>query len=81
MRNYYLYGERNLSGERIFQARKERKLSQEKLAEQMRERGVDIDRMAISSIENRERTVNDYELVAFSEIFGVSLEWLIGKRH
>ena len=80
MRNYYLYGERNLSGERIFQARKERKLSQEKLAELMRQRGVDIDRMAISSIENRERSVSDYELVALSEIYGVSLAWLMGRE-
>ena len=80
MRNYYLYGERNLSGERIFQARKARKLSQEKLAELMRQRGVDIDRMAISSIENRERSVADYELMALSEIYGVSLAWLMGRE-
>ena len=36
--------------------------------------------MAISSIENRERSVSDYELVALSEIYGVSLAWLIGRE-
>ena len=56
------------------------KLSQEKLAELMREHGVDIDRMAISSIENRERAVADYELVALSKIFGVTLDWLVGQE-
>ena len=80
MRKYYLYGERNLSGERIYQARKERKLSQEKLAELMRQRGVDVDRMAISSIENKVRAVTDYELVALSDIYGVSLAWLMGRE-
>ena len=80
MRNYYLYGERNLSGERIFQARKERKLSQAKLAELMQARGVDVDRMAISSIENKVRAVTDYELVALSDIYGVSLAWLMGRE-
>lgn len=80
MRKYYLHGERNLSGERIFLARKERKLSQEKLAELMHQHGVDIDRMAISEIENRTRTVADYELMALSDIYGVSLAWLIGRE-
>ena len=80
MRKYYLYGERNLSGERIYQARKERKLSQAKLAELMQARGVDVDRMAISSIENKVRAVTDYELVALSEIYGVSLAWLMGRE-
>ena len=80
MRKYYLYGERNLSGERIFLARKERKLSQGKLAELMHQHGVDIDRMAISEIENRTRTVTDYELMALSDIYGVSLAWLIGRE-
>ena len=80
LRNYYLYGERNLSGERIYQARKERKLSQAKLAELMQARGVDVDRMAISSIENKVRAVTDYELVALSEIYGVSLAWLMGRE-
>ena len=80
LRKYYLYGERNLSGERIFLARKERKLSQGKLAELMHQHGVDIDRMAISEIENRTRTVTDYELMALSDIYGVSLAWLIGRE-
>ena len=80
MRKYYLYGERNLSGERIYQARKERKLSQAKLAELMQARGVDVDRMAISSIENKVRAVTDYELMALSDIYGVSLAWLMGRE-
>ena len=80
LRSYYLHGERNLSGDRIFQARKERKLSQTKLAELMQERGVNVDRMAISSIENKTRTVTDYELVTLSDIFGMSIAWFIGRE-
>ena len=79
MSTFFKSDEKNLSGERIYQTRKAMKLSQEKLAALMREQGVDIDRMAISSMENRERTVTDYELVALSKVFGVTLEWLVGQ--
>lgn len=80
MSTFFKSGEKNLSGERIYQTRKAMKLSQENLAAMMREYGVDIDRMAISSMENRERAVTDYELVALSKIFGVTLGWLVGQE-
>jgi hypothetical protein len=32
----------------------------------------------LSKLEGQIRSVNDYELVAFSRILGVSVEWLLG---
>ena len=40
--------------------------------------GVGIGREAISRIETGDRFVTDYELVIFSRVLGVSLEWLTG---
>ena len=80
LRGHYLHGEWNLSGDRIFQVRKERKLFQTKLAELMQARGVEVERMTISSIENKTRAVTDYELVVLSDIFRVSIAWFVGRE-
>lgn len=42
--------------------------------------GVVIEREAISKIETGDRFVADYELRVFSEVLGVSLDWLTGKE-
>ena len=39
---------------------------------------VYIDRASISKIEQCKRIVTDYELVAFSKLLGVSVNWLLG---
>lgn len=75
----YRYEEHsNISGDRIHQARTAQRLSQDALAAKMQVAGVGIGREAISRIETGDRFVTDYELVIFSQVLGVSLEWLTG---
>ena len=46
----------------------------------MQARGVEVERMTISSIENKTRAVTDYELVVLSDIFRVSIAWFVGRE-
>lgn len=52
-------------------------MSQRKLAEQMQLREIDLDKNAIQRIESGQRFVTDIELLAFSELFGVSCDELL----
>ena len=81
MKIYTFDGEKNVSGNRIHQARTAMRLSQADLAARMQVNGVMIEREAISKIETGDRFVTDYELLTFSKIFGVSMEWLTGQAH
>ena len=80
MKIYDFNGEKNISGDRIHQARTAMRLSQADLAARMQVNGVTIEREAISKIETGDRFVTDYELMVFAKIFGVSMEWLIGRE-
>ncbi|MCL2564254.1 MAG: helix-turn-helix domain-containing protein [Defluviitaleaceae bacterium] len=73
-------GTRNLCGKKVSDLRKEilPKVSQRQLATLMQLKGIDMDKTAIRRIENGERYVTDIELKALSEIFDISLEFLIG---
>lgn len=73
---YDFNGEKNISGDRIHQARTAMRLSQADLAARMQVRGVIIEREAISKIETGDRFVTDYELMMFAKVLGVSMEWL-----
>lgn len=77
MKIYDFNGKKNISGDRIHQARTARRLSQADLAARMRVSGVIIEREAISKIETGDRFVTDYELMMFARVLGVSMEWLI----
>ena len=76
---YDYEGAKNISGDRIYQARMAMRLSQAALAARMQINGVIIEREAISKIETGDRFVTDYELLTFSRVFGVSMEWLTGQ--
>lgn len=76
MKFYNFEGVKNVSGERIYQARTSRHMTQLELAAKMQLQGVTIEREAISKIETGNRLVTDYELVAFSKVFRVTLDWL-----
>ena len=76
---YDYEGKKNLSGERIYQARTRKHLSQAELAAQMQVQGVIIERDAISKIETGDRFVSDYELMVFARVLGVTMDWLVGK--
>ena len=77
MKIYCYDGVKNISGERIYQARTSRHMTQQELAAKMQVEGVTIEREAISKIETGDRLVTDYELLAFARVFRVSLNWLV----
>lgn len=72
-------GRYNLCGIRVAELRKARspKLSQRGLADLLQLSGLDLDKNAIQRIESGQRFVTDIELKAFSQIFAVSLEYLL----
>ena len=76
MKIYDFDGKKNISGDRIYQARTSMRLSQQELAARMQVHGVGIEREAISKIETGDRFVSDYELKYFAEVLGVSMDWL-----
>ena len=80
MKIYDYGGRKNVSGERIYQARTALRLSQAELAARMQVRGVTLEREAISKIETGDRFVADYELMTLASGLGVSLNWLAGER-
>ena len=81
MKIYDFDGKKNISGERIHQARTTLRLSQADLAARMQVHGVAIEREAISKIETGDRFVTDYELLVFSKVLGVSMAWLLDQEN
>ena len=79
MKIYDYNGKKNISGDRIYQARTSQRISQADLAARLQVRGVLIEREAISKIETGDRFVADYELMAFADVLNVTMEWLIGR--
>ena len=77
---YDFDGKKNISGDRIHQARTAMRLSQNDLAARMQVEGVSIEREAISKIETGDRFVADYELKVFARILGVSVDWLLTQE-
>ena len=80
MKIYDLEGKKNISGDRIHQARATKRISQADLAARMQVKGVFIEREAVSRIETGGRFVADYELMIFAEVLGVTMDWLTGKE-
>lgn len=80
MKIYDYDGAKNISGERIRQARVTQRLTQGDLAARMQLNGVQIEREAISKIESGVRFVANYELVHFSKVLGVAINWLVGEE-
>ena len=77
MKIYDFDGKKNIAGDRIHQIRTTMRLSQSDLAARMQVNGVIIEREAISKIETGDRFITDYELMMFSKVLGVSIEWLL----
>ena len=78
MKIYDFNGKKNISGVRIYEARKKLHLSQEYLAARMQVAGIIIERNSISRIETGDRFVPDYEIPVFAEVLHVSVDWLLG---
>lgn len=71
-------GTRNIVGNRIEERRKEIGIKQIELLEKLNERGIEFNASGLSKLEGQIRSVTDIELVAISEILGVSVNWLLG---
>ncbi len=78
MKIYDYNGRKNVSGNRIYEARTKSRLSQSELAAQMQIAGIMIERDSISRIEIGSRFVPDYELIVFARVLKVSVLWLLG---
>lgn len=78
MKIYDFNGKKNISGERIREARLKRRLSQCDLAAKMQVEGIVIERDSISRIEIGTRFIPDYELPLFAKVLNVSVDWLLG---
>ena len=77
---YDYNGKKNISGERIRQARVVQRMRQEDLAAKLQIAGVNMERDSISRIEIGTRFVTDYELSVLSDVLGVSVEWLLMRE-
>ena len=78
MKIYDYFGKKNLSGERVREARLKKHLSQSDLAAKLQVEGIVIERDSISRIEIGTRFIPDYELPALAKVLNVSVEWLLG---
>ncbi|MBP3401000.1 MAG: helix-turn-helix transcriptional regulator [Selenomonadales bacterium] len=77
---YDYQGKKNISGERIREARLKRRLTQADFAAQLQVAGVTIERDSISRIEIGTRFVADFELLAIAKVLNVSVEWLLSEE-
>ena len=73
-------GDRNIVGKRVEERRKELCMKQIELLAQLQVKGIELTASGLSKLEGQYRSVSDYELVALSDILGVSLDWLVGKE-
>lgn len=73
---------RNLIGSKVREVRLRMKpeVSQEDLAGRLAAQGIQLDRSAISRIENQERYVMDYEIAAIAKSLRVTVAELFGER-
>ena len=78
MKIYDFNGKKNISGDRIREARLRKRLSQSDLAAKMQVEDIVIERDSISRIEIGTRFIPDYELPLFAKVLDVSVEWLLG---
>jgi transcriptional regulator with XRE-family HTH domain len=72
---------KNIIGSRVRIARRRLHppLSQEDLSGRLAARGVTIDRSGISKIENGERYLMDYEILALAKCLQIPVGWLFGE--
>ena len=80
MKAYDYDGRRNVSGDRIREARIKYRYSQAALAAKIQCEGVIIEQDAISKIENGSRMVQDFELRTLAKLLGVTTDWLLGNE-
>lgn len=72
-------GKSNLIGARVEAIRKQKGMKQKELLAQLQVYGVDMNASGLSKLEGQIRFVTDFELVALSDILGVSIYTLLGR--
>ena len=77
MKIYEFQGKKNISGQRIREARVLQRMSQSDLAAKMQVEGITIERDSISRIEIGTRFVADYELMILAKIFDRDVSWFL----
>lgn len=78
MKIYDFNGKKNISGQRIREARIKLHLSQKALAIRLKLEGVELERDSISRIEIGTRFVADYEIKILAKVLNTSVTWLLG---
>ena len=78
MKIYDYNGQKNISGDRIREARLKQRWPQTTLAAKLQLEGITIERDSISRIEIGTRFVADYEIKALSNALNVPVQWLLG---
>jgi len=73
-------GKKNLVADNFKRLRKLYGMSQRDVAERLQLIGLDMDKNAVTRIENNLRYVTDIELCAFSKLFNIPLEELISME-
>ena len=73
---------KNLIGHRmrIFRAIQNPPMSQMDLLARLNLNSLEISQSTLSKIENEERIVSDYELLAISKALNVDILWLLGEK-
>ena len=73
---------KNLIGHRmrIFRAMQNPPMSQMDLLARLNLNNLEISQSILSKIENEERIVSDYELLAISKALNVDVLWLLGEK-
>lgn len=71
-------GTANMIGIRVEQLRNINNMKQKDLLLQLNSKGIEMNASGLSKLEGQIRQVNDYELVALAEIFGISVTKLLG---
>lgn len=74
--------EKNLIGDRVYQARhrSKPKITQADLLARLAVRGIELEKTTISKIEAKMRPVTDLELVAIADALGVEVLWLLDRE-
>ena len=78
MKIYDFNGKKNISGQRIREARIKLHWSQKALAVRLKLEGVELERDSISRIEIGARFVADYEIKMLAKVLNTSVTWLLG---
>lgn len=79
MKIYEYKGRKNISGNRIREARLKKRLSQADFAAKLQIAGITMERDSVSRIEIGTRFVADYELMIIAEILDVTVDWLLSE--